>query len=432
MIESIASRLNNEPATLSFELGGRRFSPLVAGKRLADVTQVRRISEPDDVQLIRAQLTEVLWERLNWNQLPAVLDDRQQLIRTYIDSLNQIHAFRQDVEQLVQAACRASIEFRLESGMALEEVQNKAVTDKLQEMIREASFDWPTPENVIDAGLVAQNTGELRGKLHTSLRDSTREFTAGFFELLAQLVDRQLMGLVEWYPNHCCAYHFFVRVLVPEERGTNEYVEETVAETIERLGVFRAGGMRRIVLSLHGLLTHRLARHEHTVINVIHTSIGNSQVVMPLAVTEMLKAVPEWLYPFVKVVDGEIVRERIIERDLRVEEWEVATSVRDEPLYGPDPAVLIGSYVLVGWGPREIEAELKRRESTEKEALLKSASEVSVSLAPVFLIAALVLVPISLVFYFKGLIFAAFIAGATAVAAAGEGLLGLFRSQRPG
>ena len=66
-----------------------------------------------------------------------------------------------------------------------------------------------------------------------------------------------------------------------------------------------------------GTHQHRLARHEHAVMNAVQTTIGNSRVVMPLEVRQLVEHVPDWLYPFVSVIDGDLFRERIVEQDLK-------------------------------------------------------------------------------------------------------------------
>jgi len=66
----------------------------------------------------------------------------------------------------------------------------------------------------------------------------------------------------------------------------------------------------------------------------------------------LIEKIPDWLYPFVQVIDGDIFRERIIERDTQVEEWVDSVEVRDEPICGTEPGVIIGPFVLTGWGPR--------------------------------------------------------------------------------
>lgn len=105
----------------------------------------------------------------------------------------------------------------------------------------------------------------------------------------------------------------------------------------------------------------------------VHTSIGNSQVVMPPQVQRLCEAVPDWLYPFIQVIDGTIVRERIIERDTRVDQWADRTQ-RDEPIIGCEPGVILGSFVLTGWGPREVKAEELRREAAVLEQSSRTAT----------------------------------------------------------
>src|SRR5690606_29133708 len=87
--------------------------------------------------------------------------------------------------------------------------------------------------------------------------------------------------------------------------------------------------------------------------------------------------------PFVEVIDGRIVRERIIERDIEVEDW-TQVEVHDRPIIDYDPGIVIGPYVLCGWGPREVAAELERHRAEPAQA----EQEVDKLLYPVFAVAA--------------------------------------------
>jgi hypothetical protein len=106
--------------------------------------------------------------------------------------------------------------------------------------------------------------------------------------------------------------------------------------------------------------------------NAIATSIEDSRVIMPPPVQRLIQQIPDWLSPFVRVIDGDIFRERIIEREQKASTWE-DVQIRDEPILGCEPGVIIGPYVLVGWGPREVAAELKRREQVQLQTDLAQA-----------------------------------------------------------
>ena len=66
------------------------------------------------------------------------------------------------------------------------------------------------------------------------------------------------------------------------------------------------------------------------------------------------------------MIDGTIIRERIIERDVGADQW-ADVRLRDEPIIGYEPAVIIGTFVLTGWGPREVQAEIQRREAVARD-----------------------------------------------------------------
>jgi hypothetical protein len=124
--------------------------------------------------------------------------------------------------------------------------------------------------------------------------------------------------------------------------------------------------------------------------NAVATTIKDSRVVMPPQVVRLIEKIPDWLYPFVRVIDGDIFRERIIEREMKVSQWQ-DVQVRDEPIIGCEPGVIIGPYVLTGWGPREVAAELKRREQVAQQTGEQQAAELSQRRAPLFAGAAIVL-----------------------------------------
>lgn len=68
-----------------------------------------------------------------------------------------------------------------------------------------------------------------------------------------------------------------------------------------------------------------------------------------------------------RILEGDLILERVIERDVREEEWETTPILRSS--YELEPAVLLGHYVITGWGQREIERENFRRKriATQQE-----------------------------------------------------------------
>ena len=122
---------------------------------------------------------------------------------------------------MVRTACIANLEFRQETGETRTEARDAVLSTKLNEMIEEASCDWDRTRNIVGAALLAQPPNVYRQKLDAALEREVANFTAQLFEFLARLVDRELCGLVEWFPNNCCRYHFFRRVVIQDVDQTN-------------------------------------------------------------------------------------------------------------------------------------------------------------------------------------------------------------------
>ncbi|MCY2994770.1 MAG: hypothetical protein NTY19_43950 [Planctomycetota bacterium] len=355
--------------TLELERGGRRYSPYPQSQDAPSrppQSRIRKLQQRQEEAELPELLREAIWNRLAWCTASPDGSERQPFVEAYVRSLNQLGQFRQDVEDLVREACRANLEFRQAGGTTNVIARDAVLSAKLNEMLVQAACDWLPARNILDGPLVSQPVSIIRSRLETALADAVSEFVKQFSELLAKLVERQLFGLVEWLPNQCCCYHFFKSVVIQENEGASRRIvseewfdggaqpdSETRPDTLGKRTIEETRG--------HGTHAHRFARHEHALMNAVHTTIRNSRVVMPPQVARFVDRVPEWLYPFVEVIDGDIVRERIIEQDIKVENW-ADVSVYDEPISGRDPGVVVGPYVLTGWGPREVQQEQGRRQ----------------------------------------------------------------------
>jgi hypothetical protein len=161
--------------------------------------------------------------------------------------------------------------------------------------------------------------------------------------------------------------------------------------------------------------------------NAFRTTIGNSRVVVPPNVERLIRAIPEWLYPQVEMIDGDIFRERIIEQDYCQEVWQ-EVRVKDEPIYGCEPGVIIGPYVLTGWGPREVAAEQARRAAMSEKQQRDEAGQVASWRSPVMQVAAAIFLFLGLVllmrsFQGSGSIVFALLATATGLVALHQGMV---------
>ena len=271
-----------------------------------------------------------------------------------------------EIRNVVLEACRANLEFRAnDNNETHAEARDAILEGKLNEMMTQAFAAWLPAKNSLTASLMSNSPDAFVRQLEASLSEEVDRFSRQFLELLERMVDRELFGLVEWLPKQCCRYHFFRRVVIQGPEVRTQSINDSFADDSDAGSGQRIIGNRRTTSRRTVSHEIRFARHQHELINAVRTSIGNSTVIMPPPIVRLVDSIPRWLYPFVEVIDGQIVRELIIERDVSVEDW-TQVDVRDEPIIDIDPGIVIGPYVLSGWGSMEIQKEQERRQVAQQ------------------------------------------------------------------
>lgn len=370
MATNLVEQPSDEILSVELQFRGRRFAASNNGS--VDPTQsapIRELSDEEIATDLPAIVAADLYSQLQFEQLEDALTlPGEEIVAAYVASLDRLNGFRRDAEFLVEAVCLSHMEFEQVSGPTDEAQQESAEKALLESMLNRADLRLPAAGNIATADLLAGPKSELRRRLAEHLRRSTVEFTENLFELFNRLVDKQLAGLFEWSGTGTCWYHFFREIIRQENGGTTTERNGQVIRGLDADG--EEIGIRRMTITstTSGTDTIRIARHEHHVMNAYQTSLENSKVVIPLAVQEMIAAIPSWLAPYISVIDGTLFREQIISRDYRTSDWsQVRVSTVDLPIHDGEPAVLIGNVVLAGWGPTEIAKELDRRAEISRE-----------------------------------------------------------------
>ena len=411
-----------DPVTFEVMRADRRFPMLPDARHSPPRNRIRELQVQPTDETLPERLSQAISQRLAWHEIPfAQNPDRETVVGAYVNSLKQLAGFRNDIENLVFEVCRANLEFRQGAGETHAEARDAILKTKLDEMMDQAFSGWMPAKNIVSADLLSQSPNVYVTQLDASLTNEAVNFSRQLFEMLQRMVDLELFGLVEWLPKQCCRYHFFRRVVIQGAAEQTDTITETMTSDEADARVRSFG--RRVIGNRRTTSTHsikheiRFARHEHELINAVRTSIRNSTVIMPPQILRLVESIPEWLYPFVEVIDGHIVRELIVERDVSVEDW-TKVDVRDEPILDLDPGIVIGPYVLSGWGSVEIRKEQERRLAIEQAAT----QQFHQRLAPVLITAAIGLSGIALWLQYRwmlghgGLLFV-ILSTATAIAA---------------
>ena len=94
-----------------------------------------------------------------------------------------------------------------------------------------------------------------------------------------------------------------------------------------------------------------MAEHLHELLGASSDALPAAHVRKPLAVEHLILQTPPRLVPYLRVVSGMQVREVIVEIDVRTD---TRVEERETILYRPDPALVLGRYVLAGWSERDL------------------------------------------------------------------------------
>jgi len=199
---------------------------------------------------------------------------------------------------------------------------------------------WPreAESSLIDVRLSTLPIADAQQILVDDIFEKIDVISKRMAEHLTELVMRKVCGLASWYGPNLCKYMFFVRQMVSSGE-----------EDLDNVRIIRNRETRTSVrrTNVSGKLEKTVSWHIHDLLNAIEVHPGNTGIQIPDNRKPILAAVPKWLSNDVKIIEGTLICERKIVEDLETEEW---LDVLEEPTpYCPDPAIVLGCYVLTGW-----------------------------------------------------------------------------------
>ena len=211
------------------------------------------------------------------------------------------------------------------------------------------------PLNQASADLAALPIDELRERFRKALKQACHSLANQVIRSMDFLVKSKVVGLVHWSSQNAVKYNFYRRRVysdTPQEAKDSVQVEiRSNDEDPDDVRRWKRVSTKIESTNFICVLEH----HKHDAVDAFQTSIENSRVVMPEGVHQLIRDIPDWMRPSIRVLDGYLIREDVHFTETCREKL-VKTSVIEEPLHGHEPAVTLGPYVLVGWGPREIDA----------------------------------------------------------------------------
>jgi hypothetical protein len=345
-----------QPASdsLTIRLRGREypFDEGTAPQPVADVSEQRR----NEAAIDR------LWQELPFASLAPECADRSEIVKRYTDSIVRLHEQHRAIDRLFATMCRVNLEFQTIGPLHADQ-RHKAVRAKEREMLERGRFKPFLDDGTLTAQLAAQPPELIRLRLTESLRKLATKLVREVFAALDRFASGQTVGLIEWFGDDACLFHFFSETVVQQETGQHQKRGRKRRRRIDR-GTMEV--TQTVTHVTEGTNVHRHARHEHHLMCAKACRPGEQVRPVPEPAWRLVQAIPPWLQPQVRIVEGDCIRERIIEREVRTDPWrkEQKETIRElqSVHYHVDPAITLDCYVLTGWGDCAIRQEEERQE----------------------------------------------------------------------
>lgn len=340
-----------------------RFSRVGSADYPARIAGHRSVQTPES-STTRLQVDQQLFDQF-WTRLPftRILEEtgprsHDQLAHAASTSLAKIENWQRDIRNFAETVCRCSIEYRVADS---QDADRERAIDVRQETLVSRLAWLETLPSPLTARLMAKPLEDACDSIESSLRESCRSLIDDLFQVLDSLVDAEVGGTVE-RTGSTCQLHFRRQVIIPQavETRTRTEFHSSASEVIEDRFVTTTSPVE-----------YRLAYHEHHVMNVVEQPLDDSTVNIPEEYKPLIAAVPSWLRPHIAIIEGDLIRERIIEKELTEETAALESTVvtrTHSPAISYDPAITFGDYVLAGWGSRELNREAEQQTAAQLEA----------------------------------------------------------------
>lgn len=330
------------------------------GRKYPVQSRPRVILEQKTVPLPFRKLAEEIDKTLPYKLSPTrnASNVKDAIYRDFHRSCEQLQAMHQQLAEFMAAVFKCNVEIRtdwMESRRKHDLMQRKA---KEWEAMAPA-FEFQPPD-VIRIELDAQPEFVIRGRIERALLTACEALVLKVVDILDLMSDMEVVGLVRWTSDTACRFHFFRHVLIEELKDTRR-LTNTASRIVARSdgnSVQETKTTRRTENDV--VHTHRHARHVHEVVAAQNNLLPAKHVVKPKRVEELLAMFPTWLQSLGRIITGTEVHRTIIEQDLRSEnltEADEQVEIQRRVLYHPDPAVVLGHYVLTGWGEEEVQPQ---------------------------------------------------------------------------
>ncbi len=299
-----------------------------------------------------AQLQDVVW-----NQLPTTsvfqATTTDTIARATAHCSELLRQRQNDIRKFVRALCYHVVRIQV-LGEHPTQARADALDTARQPLLTALDDVFVPFQPVLTAEVIAQPLSAVQSSVKKLLQDANHTLTNQLFVSLHMLVELNVVGIIDWKDERTCKLNFFRHTI---EQDQIESQNTTTVRRTERNTLVREEWEQLRVRN-----RYFVERHEHHVMNAEARELGQICNPIPREHDELIDHIPEWLHPHLRVLEGTLILEQIVERQIGENQWQSEPILRStQETYVIDPAILLGHFVLTGWGQRDIDREIHRR-----------------------------------------------------------------------
>lgn len=355
----------------------KRFEALLP--RLVDAYSLVPSSGPADLVPTETHTLSPLFAQLQdvvWNQLPTAgvfqATTRDTIAQATVHCSELLRQRQDEIRKFVRTLCYHVVKFQV-SGEHLPQARADALDKARRPLLTALDHVLVPLQPVLTAELIAQPLPAVQNSVLKLLQEASHTLTNQLFVSLHMLVELNVVGIIDWKDERTCKLNFFRHAI---EQDQIESQKSTTVRRVERNTLVTEEWEQLRVRN-----RYFIERHEHHVMNAEARELGRAIHPIPRKHDELIDQIPEWLHPHLRVLEGTLILEQIVERQIREDQWQSEPTLRSShteilrsthETHELDPAILLGHFVLTGWGQRDVDREIHRRRreaSFETQAL---------------------------------------------------------------
>lgn len=366
-MSGVTNELRKEAAIVSF---GDTLIPRRTALKQATAIGDQGLFEPLVIPVDKHQrkfvsdLRRAIYQRVDFESLELLeMPAREAIVQGYGLCFGRLKGLIDEWSQFVRVLVRIDC---VQNGPRMKHVDDliKSKAEKWQkEICSDPDLRAFMLRSVVTSELMSADVSKVLPKLVEDIRNKCEAFAERCIDQLSRLVDLNVCGLVRRFPNYMTEYHFFYRQLDGVITSQTPHYRR---EYVNRGDVGMSFWKDITSVVIEGEATRTLCRRVHHLMHTIEIRPECASIYIPQLQRELYASCPTWVKPMVRMIEGTMIGEAKIDVDEQPDPFG-ATIVQKEvltPAFYPDPAFVLGQFVLTGWGPDEIQAEKRLAKSS--------------------------------------------------------------------